>query len=44
MPIGMAIGQAAGTAAAIMAMTNVGGIEVDAKRLREDLKSAGAYL
>jgi FAD dependent oxidoreductase len=44
MPIGMAIGQAAGTAAAIMAMTNVGGIEVDAKRLRDDLKSGGAYI
>lgn len=44
MPIGMAIGQAAGTAAAMMADGNTPSGEVDVSRLRGRLREAGAYL
>jgi hypothetical protein len=44
MPIGMAIGQAAGTAAAMMAAGNTPAGEVDVSRLRYRLYEAGAYL
>jgi len=44
MPIGMAIGQAAGAAAAMMAQGNMPASEVNSPRLRRSLEEAGAYL
>lgn len=44
MPIGMAIGQAAGTAAAMMARGNMPAAEVDVTLLRESLREGDAYL
>lgn len=44
MPPSMAMGQAAGTAAAIAARRGIGPRQVDAAELRQALRAAGAYL
>jgi hypothetical protein len=44
MPLAMAVGQAAGTAAAMMAVRNAGAAELPVDQLRARLAASGAFL